>query len=62
MLIPFETLLPKFARKLHLLLPMNPLLLLMLLPPLSPPLLPKLLLLKPLLLTKPPPNSPRNLS
>jgi hypothetical protein len=40
----------------------SPLLMLMSLPPLSPPLLPKLLLLKSLLLTEPPPNSPRTLS
>jgi hypothetical protein len=62
MLIPFQMLLSKFRRRLFLPLLMSPLSLLMLLPPLSPPLLPKLLLLKPLLLTKPPPNSAKNLS
>jgi hypothetical protein len=59
-------LLPKFARRLYLMLLMRPLLKLKLLPPLKPLLLPKFLLpifLKPLALgMKPPPNSPRNLS
>jgi hypothetical protein len=62
MLIPFQMVLPKLARRLFLPLLMNPVSLLTLLPSLSQPLLPKLLLLKPLLLAEPPPNSLKNLS
>jgi hypothetical protein len=65
-LILFQMLLPKFAKRLYLLLPQRPLLLLKLLPLLKPPLLPKPLLpmsLSPLApMTRLPPNSPRNLN
>jgi hypothetical protein len=62
MLIPFQMALPKFARSLYLLLLLlRPLPKLKLLSPLRPPLLP--ISLNPLGLgTKPPPNSPSNLS
>jgi hypothetical protein len=57
MLIPFQMLLPKFTRRLFLLLMMSPLSLLLLLPLLRPQLLP--MSLNPLSLgMKPPPNSP----
>jgi hypothetical protein len=65
-LIPFQMLLPKLAKRLHLLLLLRPLLLLKLLPLSRPPLLPKPLL--PMFLcplapgTKLPPNSPRSLN
>jgi hypothetical protein len=66
MLIPFQMLLPKFARSLYLLLLLRALSKLKLLSPLKPPLLPKPLLPISLNLLalgmKPPPNSPRNFS